>query len=330
MSQNISLKDKTFKLQKESSIDSESFCAEYLKLYSECFGCRSYITKEWFKWYNLDNPLGVSNIFTARNIENNEIAASYTLSPFITNFNSILVNSYLCCNVMTSPSYSGMGLFTQIGQYALENVVHSNELVIGIPNESAIKGHLKVGWQVMPNLYFIEKRKLDFTIKVCDAYVTENYNELGNYDFGSFNKNSDFNLQKNYPFLKWRYADNPKNNYRFVISKTDNVIDGYAVIKIYFDEISKLRKVHIVEYSYHELNKLKKILWAIENYAFSINADLINVWNFCQEESPVFKIFTNEHYMQTNNSNHFIIYSKNVIAKEYNNWQIMLGDNDVF
>ncbi len=330
MPQHLSIKDKTFIFQKEDSIDSASFCEEYLKLYSDCFGNRSYISEKWFKWSNIDNPYGKNNIYTVRNFENNEIAASYTLSPFMLNFNNTSIHGYLCCNVMTSPSYTGMGLFTQIGEYALKNSILLNEIALGIPNESAIKGHLKVGWQVMSNLFFIEKRKADFIQKKTDAYVTENISELENYDFSLFNKHSNFNLQKNYLFLQWRYANNPKNKYQFVVLKTNNIVKGYAVIKTYLDEITKLNKVHIVEYAYHELDQLNMILYAIENYAIGIHSDLINTWSFCQEESLVYKLFIEKNYKQMGDSNYCIIYANTEIKKELSNWQIMLGDNDVY
>jgi len=330
MINNIFINGISFSLQKENLIDSDSFCNEYLKLYTDCFGQRSYITQKWFNWYNLESPNGKSNIFTIRNTANNEIAAAYTLSPFILNFNSTLVQGFLCCNVMTCPSYAGMGLFTQIGQYALQNSVFTNELVLGIPNESAIKGHLKVGWQVMPNLFYIEKLKSDFSKTESSAIVTENINELEKYDFNLFNRFSEFNLQKNYPFLQWRYANNPKNKYQFVISKTNNTVNGYAVIKTYFDETTKQSKIHIVEFSFHELDQMKNIIAAIDNYAIEANADLINTWSFCQATSPVYKLFVDAYYKKSDQSNHCIVYTKNVLSKENNNWQIMLGDNDVF
>jgi hypothetical protein len=302
-----------------------SFKKEYLDLWKTCFGNLTKGCIEWYDWLNLKCPEGKNNSFIIRD-ENNTPISGYGLLPLIVIHNNQKHRSTLCTNVMTHPDHGGKGLFTRIGADSLQVMKNLGATIqLGIPNDNAIKGHMKVGWQRMPDLVFYEKSK-DYT-ETQDI----NYNIIDKFDpshdlrIQEFHNKYNFYVRKDHELLNWRFVNHPLNSYKCIILEPFN---GYIIIKPFTEE--NKTKIHIVDYAYDTISDLENLLNIVNNFAIDLKAELINLWRLVgnSEESS---IFTSHNYNRTENSNKLILYSDiNFDNEDVSKWHIVLGDNDVY
>jgi len=77
----------------------------------------------------------------------NKIVGHYAMLPRDYLAGGAVVRSALVVDVMTHPDFGRRGIFTGCGQAAFD-LAKSNgiQMLVGFPNDAAIRGHLKVGW----------------------------------------------------------------------------------------------------------------------------------------------------------------------------------------
>lgn len=323
--------DQKFLLKYETGTASPLFYEQYAALYKSCFGNRPYVSQEWFSWFNLEAPFGKSNIYTVTDCENDILAGAYTLLPYKANHQGGPIDLFLCCNVMTHPEYGGKGLFTRIGAFALQHAIRNNALALGIPNENAIKGHLRVGWQEMPDLYFVQKNKDHFKLTPSTAAISDDLSVLRSFDFEPFNNRYSFSVQRSFDFIQWRYINKKTTQYSCCYLEENNLVTGFAVFKLYDDAEHGQRKIHIVDYCITRQDVFRSILHKIEEHALTVKADLINLWDLTAEHADDYKTLQAEHYSSSSSFNRLILYpAKNAGAPDLAGWHFVLGDNDVY
>lgn len=299
-------------------IDSNNFPVdEWLSLFIDCFGQRHFANKDWVNWFFLDYKK--DKTFVVK--DSDRIVASYGLYPMDIVFDSQLFEGYLCHNGMTSPEYSGMGLFTKLGKYGIDSVMKENVILFGIPNENAIYSHRKVGWQEMENIPFYEKtsfNRLEHSPFKPVLYFSEEDNET----LLSFMKKYKFYVKKDHSFLNWRFVKNPK--WKYYIFKSDP-FNSYVVLKVYQDD---LQKVHVVDYGYEDDNDFLNILNFVNNFCYELDVDVLNLWCLNSKECD---LMLENGFVKSNFSNRLILHSNiNFLDHSMDNWHITLADNDVF
>ena len=138
------------------SLDDEM--SKYLNLFEKCFGKRENINADTFLWFGLNHPASENYSFGFIDKATGNLISAYGLLPLDAMLLHKKIKCALCTNVMTDPDYSGMGLFVKIGEESIRYIASVGiSMCLGIPNENAIKGHIKVGWTQREDIWFYEK-----------------------------------------------------------------------------------------------------------------------------------------------------------------------------
>ena len=297
--------------------------------------CRE-ITEEVFIW--LFSGDSGNRIFIARSQATGKIAGGYCLLPQETIVHGNTMKTLLCNNVFTDPDFRTHNIFVKLGRFALEVVKSDAELAIGIPNEKALPGHRRVGWNICQPILFSE-------IKLSNIqYISNINNRIGEHrnielkDLESIsnlwmevNKNSNFAIVKNKKYFKWRYLDKPKisRKYYSKIIYNNKDITGYLIISHYHPS----NKMHIIDIcAKSEEDFLKLINLSIE-LAIECEAECVNIWN-----SPAISLLLSKLGFSVTNEFSRLIIKPLTIAENKNqffienisNHALVLGDNDVF
>ena len=311
------------------NLNNNNEASQYFELFENCFGKRNNISTDTFTWFNLKKPNENFNFAFIDN-KNMSMIAAYGLAPVSSYFKGLHTPAVLCTNVMTDPKYAGNGLFTEIGSLSLAHVFEKKEikLAYGIPNENAIRGHLKVGWKEMPPINFYEKQKSD----IVEANIDEiHYKSIAQFDKSindrlfDFYQKYDFYIQKDTDFLNWRFSK-PFQTYEKIVLLEDEIFQGYIVYKFYNDIEKGIKKLQIVDFLFNKLDHMNKLLKVIDNIAYNNKVDLINLWVTAEQN-----IFENNTYKLSEEKNMLIFFSED--EKDFNglsNIHITLADNDVF
>jgi hypothetical protein len=300
----------------------EKFLSGYGKIFRE-------IDKKIFEWY-----FKKENYFTIlKNIDSSFIGI-YGLLRVSLNFDSNSIDSFLCHNVGILNEYSGQGLFQFIAEKALSNYCNDDNLVLGFPNRASYKGHIRVGWEPIANVRFLQ-----FDDLAQNMYLSDNYKfiKIDKFDkeldkvVNRFNSNFSLSLVKNSEFLNWRVSK-PHNRYLAFLLKKDGEIGGYFILKKH--EEGREKRLHLVDYNFIDIEALEEIIkfsikfyqngnykflngWAVENSIFE-EVFLKNDFR-CQNEFPSYPIIL----FQKNNHFKFDEIDKKKVF-------FTLFDNDVF
>lgn len=285
----------------------------WFNLFNKCFGHRPLLDNSWYFWHNTSHKH--NNTYVVR--WQNKIVASYSLFPLTIKYKNVQKDGYLCHNVMTDPDHGGRGLFTQLGKYAISST-SSESILIGVPNENAIRGHMKVGWT--------EYSKIPFYIKnEFESYTTKDVEKIQSFSFNEkqiakFNKSYDFCVVKDSDFLNWRYIDRPNIKYDCYKLSDDS---GFIVLKRYEE------KLHILDYGFTNVKSFTKLLKFTENRAKELNSEIIEFWCYSTRDQSVLH---SRGFKQSEALDNRLIMlaSPEIIISSTDNFKIVLGDNDVF
>jgi GNAT superfamily N-acetyltransferase len=301
----------------EKIINHKDEIDNWFKLFDACFGVRESLDTNWYYWSHVSYR--ENNTFVVRDEDSGDIMASYSLYPVKIKYKSNLRDGYLCHNVMTHPSMAGRGLFTELGRYALSNMP-KDSIFLGVPNEKAIRGHLKVGWREYPNIPFYIKRNFNHQSEVNKDVVKIDKFDFSNDDINKFNNSYDFCLYKDSKCLNWRYVDRPDMEY-MCYKLLDN--SGFIVLKHYNT------KLHIMDYGFANKKSFVKLVKFTENKALELNCDIIEFWCYSRTDQDVLNQLGFGKSDQLHNR---LILSANPLIdlNLNNNWKIVLGDNDVY
>lgn len=301
---------------------------EFQKLFRDCFNRK--ITKEFLIWRYINNPINEMLVNIA--LENNKIIANYSVSPCKLSINGNIEKVGLSMTTMTHPNFRGRGLFTKLASELYKKMLQSNyKAVIGFPNNNSHLSFVnKLKWK---DIYEIPTMKLDLS-KICDFNSYNNSNIINDKDFlqdyskiiNNNNNNNKIKIYKDLEYLKWRFKDNPINKYdNYVLVQKQNVISSVVTKKFNNYEID------LVEMNALDDSCTKKMLeWTIKN-AINNNIRYINMW--CQLNDSVHLIAEKIGFVNSVPISYFGVrdFKEQVSALSiYNNWNIQMGDSDVY
>lgn len=298
---------------------------EVLCLMRACFGERASFTRKWYEWFNYASPIGFNRNYVAIDTDTNKFVGGYGLLPIRITVNGKIDQGSLCTNVMTHPDYQGKGLFVIMGRYCLDaESKYESRLTLGVPNENAYPGHMKVGWMHLSDLVFIAKFSFQCKsfksqeVSVFDARLDE-----VNYRIA---EQANFMVVKDHRFLNWRYPQRPDRPYRLFVFENKRNIDGYMVLK-YFDD-NGYRKTHILDIMACSEEAFGDLIFAAERCA--LGRDELNCWQI--RHSVYEQLFANYGFTPISQKNTLIMHTNygQEIRPEPTNWWFALGDNDVY
>lgn len=299
---------------------SETTLKEWMDLFKTCFNVRFEYTDEWSFWYN-NSSYKKSEIYVIK--DKNKIVASYGLFPLSIIYKNQSYQAYLANNGMTHPKYGGYGFFTQLGKYIMSNIRTSGVILMGIPNDKAIHGHRKVGWQEMDNIPFfknisITQHATKNTYISIDKFLIED-----DACVKQFLSKYEFYIDKDSDYLNWRFVDRPNINYLIFKSIPFN---SYVVLK-HFKHHSE-NKLHIVDFGYNNIEDFEDLIKLSLNKGYDLGVDSVDMWCYNKIEKTFLKSY---NFNEDSTSNRLILHSDIDFLKiNTDNWHITLGDNDVF
>lgn len=242
---------------------------------------------ELIEWY-ARCPTGPNQWYAA--FDENRPIALYALLPIEVMVESTVVPSYLCNNTGVIQEYQGKGLFQALGEYALNE--RKRDLVLGVPNSKAAKGHRRIGWKKKGMLHLLSGR-------MSGAGVSAR--PVQEVDFSGFTHTESFYVIKDNRYFQWRYSRPP---YAYNATVIDN---HYVIWKKYGDKIQVLDT---------------------NNPRILANFDgVVDVWAF--EGTNVWQELKRNDF-ETILENEFIVFSELAICENLDMTYVCLGDNDVF
>ena len=282
-------------------------------------------SRSW-NYKHVDNPFGVSQVLLA--FENDVLVGVRAFMKWQWRLGTEVWSAYRAVDTATHPDYQGQGIFKKLTLQALDEIQKEGEtFVFNTPNNNSRPGYLKMGWQiidaielaVVPTLmysmpYFFSK------VKPENAISTAQLNQLCiGYNLDLSKKKVIF-TPKSAAYLKWRYEENPLQNY-VVFSSTDWYMVFYIKKHRFFNE---LRVVETI--SSNRRQHLKQMQKAILSYAFQKRCWLITTAN---KDLFGFKIYGKFGPRLTIRS---LIKDSHFINTAYaiKNWRYSLGDLELF
>lgn len=282
---------------------------------------------EWFRWFNYSCPLGANRLYVAEDQTTSSIVGAYGLLPYKVKFNDEVTSGSLCTNVVTHPDYQGRSIFVNLGKFALaQEERYESKISLGVPNKNALRGHLKVGWEIVCDLDFIvnyNNKPEEFKATKIDRF-SENFDLL----LSTIINRMKFAVFKDHSFLNWRYFDRPDKEYHVYAYQNENTALGLIVLK-YFEE-NGYRKAHILDiYAINE-HVFNDLLNAAKSFTFIRNCDELNCW---QIRNSAYAPWFYKRGFELSANKHILIVKNNFGAKNglvSRDWWFMLGDNDVY
>ena len=304
---------------------------KYLELFELCFGKRPNIDASLFRWLNNKYPYCKNLNFAFVENATGKIIAAYGLQPGDAFVEGVIKKYALCTNVMSHPDYGGKGLFVAIGKEALDYALKLGiSFCFGVPNEKAVSGHLKVGWNVVNDILFYER---DFSTgekftSVADI-TSDLFLEMTDADLFSFyNDKYDFYFMRTSSWAHWRCAKPHSKYSNFAINNGSD--KGFVVLKEYYDGAKDIKKLHIVDFGYNNSQCLGKLINHCCWFAQQNKFDLLNLWHYSFNEMET-KLLQEKGIHLTEQKNPIIIHK---LGKDMDipksNWHVTLFDNDVY
>lgn len=313
------------------NLDNTDEMKAYYDLFVACFGVRSNINPESFQWFNLQPPLYENMSFAFIDTENSTIIAAYGLLPGDVTIKGQILKYAIATNAMTHPDYIGQGLFKLIGIEALGFAKSIGvSLAFGVPNDQAIRGHLKVGWEIVNKLTYYEWKSSKIANPLIIKMARMNrINNVLDIDYLNMSINKyDFFFNRTAKWMKWR-LNKPFSDYlNFTISENGEL--AFVVLKKHFDVKNNVKKLHIIDFGYENKDSFIKLVQHTQAYSQKEGFDLVNLWQYEFNEEEV-KMLENLGFYKTEVVNPIIIHKLgNEIELPENGWHITLLDNDVY
>ncbi|WP_037321015.1 GNAT family N-acetyltransferase [Salegentibacter sp. Hel_I_6] len=188
-------------------------------------------TEEVWRYKHIANPFGESLVLVAE--EENEIIGVRAFMRWKWQKGEQVYSAFRAVDTATHPNHQGKGIFKKLTLRALEiGKERGDHFVFNTPNSRSKPGYLKMGWeevdklkiQLRPlNLLQLKKKEFDYeTIGNEDAIE-----ELLSSYFNKLKAADRLFTPKYMAYLKWRYLNNPLQDYIVIFAK-EYFIAGYV------------------------------------------------------------------------------------------------------
>lgn len=231
--------------------------------------------KIW-NYKHIENPFGRSLVLVAE--ADNEIIGVRAFMRWEWQLNDEVFNAYRAVDTATHPAHQGKGIFKKLTSKALDLAKEQGcNLIFNTPNNKSLPGYLKMGWQkadrlkvqVLPGnpLTFLRRHTgiKDNDQKKIPKIIMERTIEEFNY----VQKHKDkFFTPKTFDYLKWRYEENPLQNYH-ILAGEDFFLAAYVKDHNYFKEL------RIAEHIFSPDISIKKIRKTLSRFLEESGAHII-------------------------------------------------------
>lgn len=283
------------------------------------------LKKSYLKWRYYDNP--VSDLIVAIALAEGKLVAHYAVSPCQIVKDNMSYKVALSMTTMTHPEFQGQGLFTKLAKLVygeMENKGYS--MVFGFPNNNSHGSFIsRLNWV---DVYQIPNLKLDIknsysTICQDKSNFYEDHN-FEKYNYSSFENSCKIKVKKSNKYYKWRYLDNPLNDYNNIVFEEEGKKEGNIIFKIFTNEID------ILEINFSSDIVLNKLLTYLINYSKDSNITSLNTW--FNIFNPNYNVYEKLGFQNKEPITYFGYKNLSIfnLSNNYKNWEIQMGDSDVY
>ncbi|WP_026889826.1 GNAT family N-acetyltransferase [Clostridium beijerinckii] len=299
---------------------------EFQDLFMCCFNKE--ISKEFLIWRYMQNPMDELLVNVA--LDNNRIVANYSASPYRVCIDGKLEKAALSMTTMTHPDYRGKGLFPKLAMDLYKRMEEENYIAVtGFPNNNSHSIFVeKLNWN---NIYEIPTMKVDLSrIDKSNSSISFNVVNDDNFslDYSKLvnNKKNKIKVYKDVNYLKWRFKDNTVNKYVNYILLENNYVVSSVITKSF-----NKSETDIVEVNSLDDCSTKRLLEYIIDTEKGKGKKYINMW--CHLNSNTHGIVEKIGFVNTEPVSYFgvrCIKGNINDLRNYNNWDIQMGDSDVY
>jgi Acetyltransferase (GNAT) domain len=312
-----------------NKIEFEERIPQFIDLFRNAFNRD--ISKEFLQWRYLENPIEDLLVCVAIN-EKDEVIANYSASPCEIHFNDKLHKAAISMTTMTHKDYAGRGLFTTLAT-SLYTLMETRDylMIYGFPNNNSHYGFInKLDWK---DIYEIPSMKLKLStlnpkINLVEPIVQEDNNF--SLDYRKLNRlNPSLKIYKDSRYLNWRFQQNPSHDYiNYIISYDNQNINAFCTVKNYNDDLD------IVEFHADSIENGKSLLNFIILLAKDSGINTVNTW--VSLHSKFRTIFEKVGFLNDAPITYFggkVLNERHLNSLQvnnYRNWEIHMGDSDVY
>lgn len=196
-------------------------------------------TESVWRYKHINNPFGESLVLVAE--EESEIIGVRAFMRWQWQKGDQIYSAFRAVDTATHPDHQGKGIFKKLTLKALEiGKVRGDHFVFNTPNIQSKPGYLKMGWEEVDklkihlrplNILQLKKKELEYETLGSENLIKE----LLNYHLDELKAADRLFTPKDMVYLKWRYLNNPLQNY-IVIFGEEYFIAGYVKERKRFNE----------------------------------------------------------------------------------------------
>lgn len=185
------------------------------------------LSEEIWNYKHVNNPFGESLVLVAE--ENNKIIGLRAFMRWQWTCNTKIYNTFRAVDTATHPQHQGKGVFKKLTLKAVELAKKEGDhFVFNTPNDQSRPGYLKMGWEVVDNIVvsfqpgyrsFWKLKSKGFSYKVDIQANDEDLKKLCSVWNSNLKADKKIFTSKTPAFLKWRYQNNPLQDYEVLITK---------------------------------------------------------------------------------------------------------------
>lgn len=300
---------------------------QILDLFEICFNKK--ISEEYWNWRFESNPFS-DEIFIDLMFDGNKLVGHYAISPIELIIDGVKKNTAFSMTTMTHPNYAGKGIFTKLANNLYERLkLKGFEMVWGFPNSNSHFGFKKnLEWVDITTIGML---KLDVKMfknnQKLECINIYNLNEIPEILFHEVSKKVRINKNTNY--IKWRYLDNPSNDYKLIKTIDNSSILIYKLLPS-FNTTDKF-EIDILEINFESIEHLQSLIsFMISSVDNLKNIEQINTWNSIHSKDNLF--LEKIGFKQSSPITYLgaRLFNMNELILDYRNWDISFGYSDIF
>lgn len=296
-------------------------------------------SKDYLKWQYLDNPAGKARVWVAKH--HNKIISSYAAVPHHLWFENKITTAWMVQDVLTDPDFRGKGLLHTLShKCSSEIVTPAYPLNYTFPNQFSHKSFMRNGWEVgfrIPLRVFdpaqtVESLNRDDQ-KYAFAEISPSSAELDDLSARA-QKQFKYSVVRHRDYILWRYAQRPDAKYFFYGVRESGKLISMAILK-YFEIAPDNTVAHICDFIVdpaHE-NVVSLLLKKAIEFAREYSANKLTAWLPLQHGHE--KYYDRIGFKLDETLDRWLVVgvsdsNKSADAKDSKNWNLSMGDSDVY
>jgi GNAT superfamily N-acetyltransferase len=202
---------------------------------------------EFFRWKHFRNPFGPSLLLVGE--ADGQIVGLRAFLRWRFRLAGATVDAVRAVDTATHPDHRGRGVFRRLTKQGLEELRDQVDLVFNTPNKRSLPGYLNMGWTpvgtLRPSVRVRRPRALARAFRPTQesgaappveappaAAAFEDPTAVDRLLALAGEQDRWLATDRSSDYLRWRYADVPRLEYRAIVSRSAGRLDGLVVYRV--------------------------------------------------------------------------------------------------